>query len=140
MKFEHLLTDKLSVDSDSLAVLCVLMLRGPQTVGEIKTRTGRIHEFASLSAVEATLTALAQRSLVAELPRRPGQKETRYAQLLSPLSETATNDVAQTVVIAHEASEPESDRVRTLEASVEQLRAELADLKEQFDEFKRQFG
>ena len=83
MKYQHLVAEKLGLDAPALAVMCVLMLRGAQTIGEIKTRTSRLAEFASLADVEATLNGLVTREIVAELPRRPGQKEVRYAHLLS---------------------------------------------------------
>ena len=83
MKFLHLLTDKWELEPPQLGVLCVLMLRGPQTVGEIKSRTGRLAEFASLAQVEGTLTNLIGLERVVELARRPGRKESRYAHTLS---------------------------------------------------------
>src|SRR5215216_5001378 len=85
MKYMHLMTDALGLERPQLAAMCVLMLRGPQTVGEIRTRGSRLFEFQSLEEVEATLNGLASRSppLVVRLPRQPGQKEARYAHLLS---------------------------------------------------------
>ncbi|HEV7883508.1 MAG TPA: YceH family protein, partial [Solirubrobacteraceae bacterium] len=82
-KYRHLLDESLTSASDELAVLCVLMLRGPQTPGELKGRTERLHPFADLPAVHATLEHLIDRDLVEQLPRRPGQKEERYAHRLS---------------------------------------------------------
>jgi uncharacterized protein len=82
VKFRHLLDDALGVTHAQLAVLAVLMLRGPQTPGELKQRTERMQSFASLDELEATLQALVERELVAQLPRRPGQKEQRYVQRL----------------------------------------------------------
>ncbi len=81
-KYRHLLDEALTRAPNELAVLCVLMLRGPQTPGELKQRTDRLHHFADLAAVHATLRALIDRDLVMQLDRRPGQKEERYAQLL----------------------------------------------------------
>ncbi|HKP91848.1 MAG TPA: YceH family protein [Thermoleophilaceae bacterium] len=81
-KFRHLLDDALPAGRDELALLCVLMLRGPQTPGELKQRSERLHDFADLAAVHATLERLIERGLAAGLGRRPGQKEDRYAQLL----------------------------------------------------------
>lgn len=82
VKFRHLLDDDLGLSEPELAVLGVLMLRGAQTPGELKGRTERLHPFASLAEVHETLDGLIQRELVARLPRRPGQKEERYLQLL----------------------------------------------------------
>jgi uncharacterized protein YceH (UPF0502 family) len=81
-KYRHLLADALPMSSDEQAVMCVLMLRGPQTPGELKQRTERIHAFAELAGVHATLSRLIERDLVARLERRPGHKEERYVQLL----------------------------------------------------------
>ena len=82
-KYRHLLDDTLSLDSASLALLAVLMLRGPQTPGELKQRTERLHRFADLTAIEDGLHSLAGRGLVQQLDRRPGQKEERYTHLLA---------------------------------------------------------
>jgi uncharacterized protein len=82
VKFRHLLDDALSLDDPELAVLGVLMLRGAQTPGELKARTERLHPFGSLGELHQTLDGLIQRELVARQPRRPGQKEERYEQLL----------------------------------------------------------
>jgi uncharacterized protein YceH (UPF0502 family) len=81
-KYRHLLSDALPMSSAEQAVMCVLMLRGPQTPGELKQRGERIHAFAGLDEVHATLAVLIERDLVAQLVRRPGQKEDRYTQLL----------------------------------------------------------
>jgi uncharacterized protein len=81
-KYRHLLDEALALPEDELAVLCVLMLRGPQTPGELKQRTERLHPLADLAAVHATLTRLIERELAVRLERRPGQKEERYEQLL----------------------------------------------------------
>jgi uncharacterized protein YceH (UPF0502 family) len=86
-KYRHLLAEALPMADDEQAVICVLMLRGPQTPGELKQRADRMHPFAELSAVHETLERLIARELVACLGRRPGQKEDRYAQLLQDAEE-----------------------------------------------------
>ncbi|MEP6762866.1 MAG: YceH family protein [Gemmatimonadaceae bacterium] len=97
MKFLHLLTDKWELEPPQLGVLCVLMLRGPQTMGEIKNRTGRLAEFTSLAQVEGTLTNLIGLGRVVELARRPGRKESRYAHTLSGTpSESSAADATTT--------------------------------------------
>ena len=83
VKFRHLLDDALRSSAAQISVLSVLMLRGAQTPGELKQRTERLHPFASLAEVEATLSELIDRELVVRLPRRPGQKEQRYAHTLA---------------------------------------------------------
>ena len=88
-KYRHLLAEALPMSADEEAVMCVLMLRGPQTPGELKGRAGRMHAFVGLESVQQTLTRLIERRLVARLGRRPGQKEERYAQLLADLESTS---------------------------------------------------
>jgi uncharacterized protein YceH (UPF0502 family) len=87
-KYRHLLDEALTRAHDELAVLCVLMLRGPQTPGELKQRTDRLHPFADLAAIHDTLRRLIDRELVMQLTRRPGQKEERYAQRLGEDDDT----------------------------------------------------
>jgi uncharacterized protein YceH (UPF0502 family) len=89
VKYRHLLDVALGLSAAELALLAVLMLRGPQTPGELKARTERLQAFAGLADVEETLGALAARELVARIPRRPGQKEDRYRQLLGGEADAA---------------------------------------------------
>lgn len=136
MKFQHLLTEKLDLDQPARAVLCVLMLRGPQTLSEIKTRTHRLAELTSLADVESALSGLIAQELAVEVGRRPGQKEIRYAHLLSgPPTEAPAEAPVDTSAV-----EPRRDRVAELEASLDEVRRELADLRARFDDFTRQFG
>jgi uncharacterized protein YceH (UPF0502 family) len=87
MKYRHTLDSAVGLSEPELALLCVLMLRGPQTPGELKQRSERLHAFAGLQDVEDTVHGLTERSLVAGLPRRPGQREGRYVQLLGGAEE-----------------------------------------------------
>jgi uncharacterized protein YceH (UPF0502 family) len=148
-KYRHLLDEALTSAPDELAVLCVLMLRGAQTPGELKGRTERLHPFADLAAVHDTLRNLIERDLVAELPRRPGQKEERYAHRLSDDDAPEPTGVAASVPLPAVAAPvvrapgrpmpvaperehvelPLGDRVARLEAEVTQLRAELRALR-----------
>jgi uncharacterized protein YceH (UPF0502 family) len=148
-KYRHLLDESLTRAPDELAVLCVLMLRGAQTPGELKGRTERLEPFADLAAVHTTLERLIARDLVEQLPRRPGQKEERYAHRLSdddaPEPAFGAGAVpsapAQAVVrapgrpmpaapaVEPPAELPLADRVARLEAEVTQLRAELRALR-----------
>ncbi len=89
-KFRHLLAERLPMDDGEQAIMCVLMLRGPQTPGELKQRTERMHAFADLDEVDGTLRRLIDRELVRQLVRRPGQKEERYEQLLAEDSDDET--------------------------------------------------
>ena len=133
MRYRHLMGDGMS--TEEAAVMCVLMLRGAQTPGEIKGRTNRLYDFADLAQLESTLELLMKREFVARLPRRPGQKEVRYAHLLSG-EPAAESDEAATEPAAPPVDEP---RIDALERTVETLRAELADLRTRFEEFWKEF-
>ena len=142
-KYNHLLAEVLNLDARALAVMGVLMLRGTQTPGELHARTARLAEFADLGEVERTLDALIARepeSLVVRLPRRAGQKEVRYAQLLG--GEVVPVDAPEAPG-AWGAPPPraaaDDERVAALERMVDELRAELAALRAQFVEFRAQF-
>jgi uncharacterized protein YceH (UPF0502 family) len=124
-KYRHLLDEALGLAPDELALLAVLMLRGPQTLGELKLRTERMHRFDELDAVRATLSRLIARGHAAELERRPGQKEERYVQLLGETAEV----VAEPAVVAPPRPAPPDDRIERLEREVAALRAELAALR-----------
>jgi uncharacterized protein YceH (UPF0502 family) len=139
MKYMHLFGDAMSLDRPAVAVMCVLMLRGPQTIGELRTRTTRLHDFQSLEEVEATLGSLASRQpspLLVRLERQPGQKEARYAHLLSG---EPTYEAPHAATTPAEPDEPATDRVAALEAAVENLRREVVDLRSELAEFRRQF-
>lgn len=129
-KYEHRMRIKWSLQQDRLAVLVMLMLRGPQTAGEIRGRAGRVHEFASIADVEAALQFLIDKypPLVARLARAPGAKEVRYMHLLSGAENFPQPDAPN-----------RRDRVTQLEDEVAQLRREMDELMRQFAEFKRQF-
>jgi uncharacterized protein YceH (UPF0502 family) len=125
-KHRHVADESLAVDPAGLAVLCVLLLRGPQTVGEVKARTERLHPFADLAEAEATLEHLAARDepLAVRLPRLPGQKDARYAHLLSgPVDVDPEPEPARPARAGASDVEP---RVVALEAELAALRSELA--------------
>jgi uncharacterized protein YceH (UPF0502 family) len=120
-KYRHLLDDALDLSGGELSLIAVLMLRGPQTLGELKSRTERLHRFESTPEVEQTLETLAQRDLVARLTRRPGQKEERWTQLLGADAEAPSEPTP---------SEPAGgleERVRRLEERLDALEAALGD-------------
>ncbi len=117
-KYRHLLEEALPMQSDEQAVMCVLMLRGPQTPGELKQRTERMHGFSDLAAVAGTLQRLIERELVLCLERRPGQKEERYAQLLGQNWE-------QDGAVAPAAQAPPLDELQDLRERVSRLEEEL---------------
>lgn len=125
VKYRQLVQEKLGLADDEISVLAVLMLRGPQTPGELKQRADRLHPFGALAEVEETLERLIARELVVRLDRRPGQKEERYAQLLGgEVDGPAQSDAPRPVL----ARDPLEERVAALEAEVAALRAALTDL------------
>ena len=155
-KYRHLLAEALELGRDELAVLCVMMLRGPQTPGELKQRTERLHPFADLAAVEETVDRLVGRELVGRI-RRPGQKEDRFAQLLGgsgegdvephpwpvepavaadPGAEERTTGLVAEAEPATAGPGPAGNgldvlvsRVATVEAAIEELREEIVALR-----------
>jgi len=133
-KYRHMLDQAIQVTDGELALLCVLLLRGAQTLGELKGRTERLHRFDSLEEVEGHLDALAERDLVTVLPRRPGQKEQRYAQLLGNGSTgAAPAHHAESVPLS---PEPD-DRLAAVEREVRELRDEMTGLRSRLDALER---
>lgn len=139
-KFRHRFEAHYSLDPEELALICVLLLRGPQTLGELRTRTERFFTFASLDAVRECLETLAKEetALVRLLPQQPGQKEQRYIQRLS--IPTASDD-APTKVFTAESFTPGNmpDRVDALEKQVVELQSELQRVREELATFRKQF-
>jgi len=129
-KFRHLFDEALALSDEETAILCVLMLRGAQTPGELKQRAQRLHSFSGLAELESVLDDLIGRDLVARLPRRPGQKEERYEHLLSRAAPTGVA----------EAAAPEtalaSDRVAELELAVRELREEVDELRRELESLR----
>jgi uncharacterized protein YceH (UPF0502 family) len=134
-KYRHLLGDAFGLsDAAQLALLAVLMLRGPQTPGELKQRGQRLYDFADLDAVQAPLDRLVDDGYVTRHPRRPGQKEDRYEQLLGGGSASAPEAGAEPAAASGETEsvpeiEPAEDRLARLEREVGELRSELAFLR-----------
>jgi uncharacterized protein len=130
-KYSQSVSEHLNLGRRELAALCVLLLRGPQTLGEVKDRADRIFSFGDLEEAERTLDKLAEwpsGPLAKKLPRQPGQKEARYAHLLAgePTVEAGVSDTP--------AAAP--SRVQQLDTELQELRAEVADLKRRFEEFE----
>jgi len=135
-KYRHRFTERIPLGPGRVAVLCELMLRGPQTVGELKGRAGRMHPFADLDQVEAALTALAGREppLAVELPRQAGRKEPRWAQTLTGTPEMPEAAPAEPrPEAARAAVQAEAERIERLETRVTALEAELAAFRKQFE-------
>lgn len=136
-KYEHRAYDTLKLGRREIAVLCELLIRGPQTPGELRGRAERMHKFEDLSDVTSTLHRLMERdpALVAMLPRQPGMKESRYAHLMSGELESISSAVPQTAPT----STTRSDRIEELETEVAELRREVSELKAELAEFKKSF-
>jgi len=136
-KYKHILDKVYELDAPEVAVLCVLMLRGAQTLGELRERTCKLYEFSGLGETSETLDGLMRKDepLVVKLERQPGQKEVRYAHLLSG-----------EVVVAHQpqeksvsGSQAANERLANLEGELENLRTEFNLFRQSFEEFKKQF-
>jgi uncharacterized protein YceH (UPF0502 family) len=139
-KYEHRLQEAYNFTRHEIAVLAELLLRGPQTPGELRSRADRMHKFDDLGIVMSTLQRLMKREppLVKVLPRQPGTKEARYAHLLSgDVEEAPPADSTAGVAITGSAST--SDRIARLEEQVANLQSEIADLKGHFATFRKQF-
>ena len=139
-KYRHLLPEALGLQDDELALLAVLMLRGPQTPGELKQRSERLHRFDDLAAAHEALERLVERELVVRHPRRAGQKEDRYEQLLGGVGDPEAGEEPAVPPTLEAAPEPPSaepsgeDRLDRIEREIGALRAELAGLREALGE------
>jgi hypothetical protein len=138
-KYEHRLGEALNLGRPEFAVLCLLLLRGPQTPGELRGRAERMYRFDDLDQVQSALQRLLKREppLAAMLPRQPGTKEMRYAHLLAGEVETWEPEPASEATGA--ASSADSERIARLEDQVASLQQEIADLKQQLADFRKQF-
>ena len=135
-KYEHRLQEVFNFTRGEAALICVLLLRGPQTPGELRSHSERMYQFIELSDVLSVLQRLMQRepALVRVLPRQPGTKEARYMHLLCGDSAPAASPMS-----APDGAQPSDDRVARLEAAVEALRTELAEVRAQLASFRKQF-
>jgi uncharacterized protein YceH (UPF0502 family) len=136
-KYEHRLNETFNFHRHEIALLCVLLLRGPQTPGELRTRTERMYAFEDLESLHNALNLLAKREppLVKVLPRQPGTKESRYVHLLFPAPEGSSERESRN----DDPVAPRHDKISMLEAEIADLKSEIARLKEQFAQFRKQF-
>jgi uncharacterized protein YceH (UPF0502 family) len=136
-KYEHRLQEVFNFDRREIAVLCVLLLRGPQTPGELRSRTDRMYRFEALDDIVSTLDRLAQRepALVAVLPRQPGTKESRYMHLFA--GDAPPADLQSSHAVS--AASGDNNRLAHLEHEVLELRKEVAEIHEQLATFRKQF-
>lgn len=138
VKYKHMLPNVFDLDPAGTAVIALLLLRGPQTVGELRGRSDRLYEFGGLDEVQAALDDLANRNepLVLRLERQPGQKESRYAHLLSG---EVDQEAIATVASVSRSSGGSNERIEKLESDLESVRSELEQFKQEFAEFRKQF-
>lgn len=138
-KFGHRLAEAFNFDRREIAVLCELLLRGPQTPGELRSRAGRMYEFSDLGQVQSALQRLAQRDppVAKMLARQPGTKESRYAHLLSGDVQPQTPPMATQAAVTPGTADGE--RITRLEGEVATLQKEVTDLKQQLAAFRKQF-
>lgn len=133
-KYEQIFAQNLKLVTREQAIICILLLRGPQTVGEIRTRTERLYAFSSLDEVETSIANLEDMQLVSRLPRQPGRKESRYTHHLSGESE---EKAAETILRVK--AVPEVDRTGELQQQIDELRREMQRLREELAIFRSQF-
>jgi uncharacterized protein len=142
-KYKHVMPEVMHLNHAEMALMCVLMLRGAQTPGELRGSASRLHEFSSLEEIEETLNGLISREpepLVVRLPRQPGQKEVRFTHLLSgEIDIEALAAESDRVPVASSSRRGGSEQYERLEQKVDALTAEVEKLKEQFDQFRKQF-
>ena len=141
-KYRQRLSEVLNLDRRDFAVLCVLMLRGFQTVGELRERTQRLYAFDDLAAVESCLGRMMERSpapLAVKLPRITGSKEPRYAHLLSGIPEVSEDETIHATTADQVGRSSQVERIGALENEVAALKQEVAELRGQLAEFRKQF-
>ncbi len=138
-KYKHMLPSVYELEPSETAVICEMLLRGPQTLGELRGRCERLHQFSSLGEVQETLDGLMRRDdpLVVRLPVQPGRKEARFAHLLH--GEIDINAMAVAATSRTSRVAVEAERIEKLEEEVANLRGEVESLKQTFDEFRKQF-
>jgi uncharacterized protein len=137
-KYKHIVPDVFELEPSETAVMCVLMLRGPQTIGELRERTGRLYDFRDLNDVNETLEGLMKRDepLITRLERAPGQKEARYAHLLCG---EVTSYTPPERSVSRAGGAANDERVEKLEQELENLKSDLSSFRQEFEDFKKQF-
>ncbi len=141
-KYKHMMREVFELSTAQVALMCVLMLRGHQTLGELRERTGRLYEFSDFGEVEEAINSLVSNDiqpLVVRLPRQPGQKESRFAHLLTGEIVTPAATEAAAAFEQTGANPSQSERIARLEQQVKSLSSELENLKQMFEDFRKQF-
>lgn len=139
-KYEQIFSQELKLVTSEEAIVCILLLRGPQTAGEIRSRTDRLYAFPNLDEVQKVITNLEDMKLVSKLPRQPGRKESRYTHLLSGLPQDKPVETLIRPRVALEIDRSsETDRINELQEQIDELREEIKSLQAEFAGFKSQF-
>ena len=140
-KYRHALVEKFRFSPAELALLCELMVRGPQTVGELRTRAERMHAFGDLAEVEGVLQELMERTpaAVVRLPRQSGRKEPRYCQLFAGEPDLAALEGTAPQEGARARSDAESEKIARLEGELVELRQEVSELRRMVADFRKSF-
>ena len=139
LKFEQIFSDSLNLTAREKAILCILLLRGPQTIGEIRGRTDRLYVFADLDEVRATLESLEETGLARRLPMQPGRKEARYGHLLGEGPQESTDQVAPGIESKASSSAHSTIRAEELQEQIVNLQEQISQLRQEFLTFKSQF-
>jgi uncharacterized protein len=141
-KYGHLFPKAFDLSEAEIPLMCVLILRGPQTSGELRSRSQHLRSFESLAEVETLLQGMSLRDepLIVRLPRHPGSRESRFAHLLGGPVETLQNDAPPRQATSVQHAQAEHDKIVKLEEEVASLRRELNELRQQFAEFRRELG
>jgi uncharacterized protein YceH (UPF0502 family) len=138
VRFAETFSSEFKFNSKEDAVICILLVRGPQTIGEIRGRTERLYSFSSLDEVQETITGLEEKGLVKRLPKQPGRKESRYTQLLG--GEPGESDKNVVVLDAAGAETGDNEQIKVIKDEIDSLREELNSIRREFETFKGQFG
>jgi hypothetical protein len=139
-KYEQIFSNELKLVTSEQAIVCILLLRGPQTAGEIRSRTDRLYAFPNLEEVQKVITNLEDMELVSKLPRQPGRKESRYTHLLSGMPrEKPVETIIRPRVAPEVDQSSETDSISKLQEQMDELREEMKSLQAEFARFKSQF-
>lgn len=139
-KYEQIFSHEMKLVTSEQAIICILLLRGPQTAGEIRSRTDRLYAFPNLDDVQKVITNLEDMELVEKLPRQPGRKESRYTHLLSGKpQEKPVETIIRSRVAPEIDRSNETDRISKLQEQMDELREEMKSLQAEFVRFKSQF-
>jgi hypothetical protein len=139
-KYEQIFSHELKLVTSEQAIICILLLRGPQTAGEIRSRTDRLYAFPNLEEIQKVISNLEDMELVSKLPRQPGRKESRYSHLLSGMpQEKPVETIIRQRVTPETDRISETERINKLQEQIDELRQEMKKLQDEFAGFKSQF-